>query len=324
MIALGVFLAWFITNGLISIVQYAFPSLPYQLPILIMKQCHVPANFITLITYVPNVMLVVLYFMFRPSRSASFCYWSGWNYMRKTHFAYRVFRCDTANQAFVEIPHYEVWPDWPHLHQQVVYAVAPHAIFAESVTFFFTLNKLFDAVTTIATSLMFWIPIVREIVSMAGVVAATTSNIAHELDSGRSIVILPEGMRAALHVNEVNGVMRVLRGQTGGESEPRKGFIRCATSCKNNVVIVPVYNAGAEKTYTTYNIFPWLQRRMLRNYMFPWPLFSFGLYGSFWPKKTQINVCIGEPISCKGKTVDQIHEEFCVAMESLIATSKLI
>lgn len=326
-IVLDIFLAWFITNSLIALFQYLFPSLPYALPVLVLQQFHIPAGFVTLVTYFPNAMLVGLYFMYRPSRSAAFCHWQGWNYMRKTHFSYRVYSCGPggpAGPALIERTNYESWPDWPHLHNQVVYAVAPHAIYAESVTFFFTLNKLFERVTTIATSLMFWIPIVREVISLAGVVAATTANIAHELDSGHSIVMLPEGIRAVLHINESNGVMRVLRGQTQGENEPRKGFIRCVMACAKDVLIVPVYNAGAEKTYTTYNIFPWLQRRMLRNYMYPWPTFSFGYFYSFCPKKTQINVCLGQPIHCKGKTVDQVHEEFCVAMEHLIAVSKQI
>jgi 1-acyl-sn-glycerol-3-phosphate acyltransferase len=282
----------------------------YHLPALIMREFGIPEGFILLVMYLPNVLLIGLYFMFPLSKSQAFCNMRAWEYMRTHHFKYKTFTFLGGKKVKPGI-------EWPK--RQVIYAVAPHAIFAESVTFFFTLNKAFEKVTTVATSLLFCIPIVRECACLAGVIAANTANIAHELNTGKSLVIHPEGMRGALHINESNGIMNVLRGLTGGESDPRKGFIRCAHACSHEVAIVPVYNQGAEKTYTTFHIFPWFQKRMLRNYYYPWPLVCFGWYGSFWPKPVQINVIMGKPISCVGKTVDEIHEEYCSAMEQMIS-----
>ena len=324
-IILDIFLAWLITNSLISLFQWCFPFFPYALPVLIMNRFHIPSGFISLTMYLPNALLVGLYFMVKLPKSRAFCHWKGWEYMRRVHFSkdrrgppYGRAGVDGALSdgayALSERAH------WPHLQgRQVIYAIAPHAIFAESVTFLFTLNPLFEGCTTIATSLLFWIPIVREFACLAGVVAANTANIAHELDAGRSIIMLPEGMRGALHVNEPNGVMHVLEGTA--ESEPRKGFIRCAIASNRDVCIVPVYNKGAEKTYTTFHIFPWFQKMMLKNYMYPWPIFCFGWYGSFWPKPVPIKVMVGKPIECKGKSVDEVHALYCKAMRELITAS---
>ena len=276
-----------------------------------MQNMHIPQDFIQLALYLPNVLLVGMYYMFPLPKSNAFRHMHVWEYMRREHFAYSIIppaNCGNDNN----------WR-WPHLDHQVIYAVAPHAIYAETVTFFFTLNKHFDKVTTVATSLLFWIPIVREFACLAGAVAATSANIAHEFEQGRSIVMLPEGIRGAMYVNDPKGMSKVLRG-LGGENEPRKGFIRLAlTACQDRTIsIVPIYHAGAEKTYTTYNVFPWLQKRMLRTFMYPFPVVNFGWLGSFWPKPTKITIHVGKPIVCsKDRTVDDIHEEYCLAMEQL-------
>lgn len=324
-IILDIFLAWLITNSLISLFQWCFPFFPYAFPTIIMRSFHIPEGFIHLALYLPNALLVGLYYMFRLPKCNAFRHWHGWEYMRREYFKYEVKAPPPppsggagAKNGNIETRQGEF--QWPHLKSQVIYAVAPHAIYAESVTFFFTLNKQFDKVTTIATSLLFWIPIVREFACLAGAVSATSANIAHEFEQGKSIVMLPEGIRSAMHVNDPNGMSKVLRG-IGGENEPRKGFIRLALSMadKDRIIsIVPVYNAGAEKTYTTYNVFPWLQRRMMRNYMYPFPIFNVGWYGSFWPKAVKITIHVGKPIVCsKDKSVDDIHEEYCSAMEAL-------
>lgn len=331
-IILDIFLAWLITNSLISIFQWCFPFFPHAFPTIVMRSFHIPEGFIHLALYLPNALLVGLYYMFRLPKCNAFRHWHGWEYMRREYFRYEVVPhsppppkggAGSGGEKKKEKKTRPPMSDefvWPHTSGQVIYAVAPHGIYAESVTFFFTLNKQFDKVTTIATSLLFWIPIVREFACLAGAASATSANIAHEFEQGRSIVMLPEGIRSAMHVNDPNGMSKVLRG-TGGENEPRKGFIRLALSMadKDRIIsIVPVYNAGAEKTYTTYDVFPWLQRRMMRNYMYPWPIFNFGWYGSFWPKPVKITIHVGKPIVCsKDRSVDDIHEEYCSAMEEL-------
>lgn len=326
-IVIDLFLIWFITNGIITCISYLigidlllnFHNILELIPI-------VPNGFKMLFFYVPNVFLFGLYFMFLNfSQFNAFKFWYGWSYIRNTHFSLKTYEIDTNETILIEVETH-----WKPPHQygkQILYAVCPHGVYAEVVIFCFTLNRVFEEVTTIATSLLFWIPILREFACIAGAMPANTSTICSQLDHGKSIILLPEGLRGVLHPH---GTINVLRG-IPGENEPRKGFIRCALSSKNhnNLFIVPVYTKGVNDLYQLYLPFPWLQKRLLSNFYYPFPLISIGWYGTFFPKSKQIKICYGRKISLVDsfghlKEVDQIHEEYCQNVEELIKLSKKI
>jgi 1-acyl-sn-glycerol-3-phosphate acyltransferase len=321
-IVVDLFLAWFITNGIISSISWAIGiDLSATLRSILALVPLVPEGFKTLILYVPNALLVGLYFMFCAlPRSDTFKFWSGWAYMRDVHFAAKSYEMGSRGSVLTEVT-----PTWrpPHARgdgKQIVYAVCPHGIHAEVVVFCFTLNRMFDGVVTIATSLLFWIPILREFACLAGAMPANTATICSQLDHEKSIILLPEGLRGALHPNNTVGVLRGIQ----GENEPRKGFIRCALSSKNHrsLCIVPVYTKGADKLYSLYLPFPWLQKRLLSKFYYPLPLVSIGWYGTFWPKTGQIKVCYGLPIPLFNREVDDVHEEYCQAIEGLIKAAE--
>jgi hypothetical protein len=57
-----------------------------EYPRYVLESLHVlPANFIILLGYLPNAILVVLYFLWRPLESPDFKNWWGWEYLR-SHF----------------------------------------------------------------------------------------------------------------------------------------------------------------------------------------------------------------------------------------------
>jgi len=202
-----------------------------------------------------------------------------------------------------------------HTHQQVIYAICPHGIHGEATILYFVLNKLFNTVIIVATSVLFYIPIIREFAALGGAVPANTATISHLLDEGRSIMLLPEGLRGALYAEND---LRVLKGHTDGDSEPRKGFIRLALTSKNHktLKIVPVWMHGVEHMYTVFRPIVWLQRLILKNYRYPWPLLNWGV--GFWPRTDKpITVYFGEPISLIGKEVDDVFGEFVKSMENL-------
>jgi hypothetical protein len=302
-VLLGAFLLWAISNALITLLLWvlAIPDAVYEWPFRVLREWgHVPGGFVTLVSFAPHLVCVSVYYLVvNLPESRAFRFWSGWEWVRQKHFSVR-----------------EPGPDdWrpPHLDQQVIYAVAPHGIYAEATTFYFVLNELYAGVVVMATSLLFWIPIVREFAALAGARPATTANIAALLDAGHSIIIMPEGMRGALHVDEgPAGVLRVL--------QTRKGFVRCALASKTHATlkIVPVYIHGVRELYRTWLPWPWLQGHLLSKYYYPWPIINWGWWGTFWPRKTPLRVCFGTPISLTHKDgVDGVHEEFMEQMRSL-------
>lgn len=209
----------------------------------------------------------------------------------------------------------------PHLaQQQVIYAVAPHSMYAEHVTFGMVLNPLFEGVTVICTSLLFWLPFVRECVMAVGAQPAKSAVITQLLDEGRSIIILPEGLRGVLHDKSVD----VLRG-IPGECAPRKGFLRCALGSKprKTLVIVPVYAHGARPLYRLILPWPRLQSWALSQFYYTWFVIQLGWYGTCFPKAGRVTFCVGEPIPLYDgeelRDIDELHAEFCQAMERLSA-----
>lgn len=293
LLSLDLFLAWWITSFVVDGVAHLL-SIPMHVPRLIMEELNVPPGFIALAYLLPNVLLVGLYFFFQLPESRRFRTWSGWDRIR--------------------VPTVE-HGERPSRDQQVIYAVCPHGIHGEGVIMHFVMSKLYEHTTVVASSLLFWIPIVRECASLAGAQPANTATIARLLDRGTSIVMQPEGLRGAIHPPNLS----VLRG-IPGECQPRKGFIRCAMTSSNHktIRIVPVYMAGIDRLYRVYHLFPWLQRLILSKYMYPWPLLNFGHYWSFWPRLDQtIHVYFGKPISLEGKEVDDVFQEYVDEMERL-------
>lgn len=308
-LAVGALLLWFSTS-FILFVMYQFcvkiiglPPHLFELPAILLKMFHIPSIFLIL----PNVLLAGVYFAYRPPESKSFKHWKGWEYFRTTFFPIRMIDYET-----------------PKTNDIIrIYAVAPHGVYPVSVIFQFILNASFDYVTVVVTSLLFWIPIVREFACLAGCMPANSSDIVALLDKGRSVLIVPEGMRATLYYNDPDGVMRVLRG-IPGENEARKGFVRCAvgSALHTQIQIIPVYASGERELYTVYNGFGplrWLQRIMLSTYRYGWPVFAFGWWGSPFPKPKRLTLHFGDPIHVGKREVDDIFDEYCNKMQKLIA-----
>jgi 1-acyl-sn-glycerol-3-phosphate acyltransferase len=321
LICLDVFLLWLITGGICSIGLYfcvricGMPPSLFELPFFLMSYAQIPNGFIVLARFTPNLILVGIYFMYSLPKSQSFKCWWGWEWLRRCYFGLTEPSKpnNLRKSGESESPSKLVDSDSP----PKIFAVSPHGCYGESVIIGFTLNPQFKSVTTISTSLLFWIPIVREFAYLAGCVPANSHNISHELSLGNSIVLIPEGLRGTLHPSH-----KVLRG-IPGECEPRIGFIRCAMMHKQ-YVIVPVYCHGIDKLYTTYNIFPWLQKQFLKTYYYPWPMINFGWWGSFWPKRGEgLRYVFGKEIHLVNqetgelRDIMEIHAEYCDAIKKL-------
>lgn len=302
LICIDIFLAWIITSGIcfsifyLSVRIFGLPPTIFEIPFLMMAYVKIPSGFILLARYTPNLLLIGIYFMYSLPKSQAFKCWWGWDYLRKHYF------CVTEEDE-------KKYSDSPK-----IYAVAPHGSYGEAVIINFTLNPKYKHVITISTSLLFYIPIVREFANLAGAVPASSHHISRELASKNSIVLIPEGLRGIFYPSH-----EVLRG-IPGESDARIGFIRCAMMHKE-YTIVPVYCHG--QLYKNYNIFPWLQKKILKNYYYPWPMINFGWWGTFWPKRANLKYAFGEEISLINhktgelRDIMDIHKEYCDVIEKM-------
>lgn len=249
-------------------------------------------EFLVLLGYFPNFLLVGLYMMYNLPENEWFKTLWFWEYLRNDYFSYKV----EGEQK---------------QDKQIMYAVFPHGVYAAGAAFYFTLNPKYNLNTkTIATSLLFWIPIVRECASLAGVVPANTKEIIDELDKGNNVLLLPEGLRGLLHRDDPCTVLK-----------KRKGFIRCAVTSANseNIAIVPVYIKGGNELYNVFFPWRWAQGKLLSKFYYPWPVLCWGAWWCpFFPKSKQLTVCFGEPIDVYGKSVNEIHSKFMIQANELI------
>lgn len=316
-ICIDIFLAWLITSGICFLIfqlliYSGIPPNMFDIPFVIMEYAKIPSGFVLLARYTPNLILVGMYFMYQPPKSMSFKCWWVWEYCRRHWFKVTGLEEEREDRKILGK---EIGCE-PPLSFPKIFAISPHGSYGESSIIGFTLNPKFKHVTTISTSLLFWIPIVREFAYLAGAIPANSHNISHELGLGHSIALVPEGLRGIFYPSH-----QVLRG-IPGESDARIGFIRCAMTYKE-CVIVPVYCHGIDKLYTNYNIFPWLQKKLLKTYYYPWPMLNFGWWGTFWPKRGELRYEFGNeihlinPKTGELRDIMDVHKEYCDAIEKM-------
>jgi len=323
-ICIDIFLAWLITSAIcFSILQLliysGIPTNMFEIPFIVMEYAKIPTGFVLLARYTPNLILIGIYFMYQPPKSMAFKCWWIWEYFRRNWFKVTGEEIGKAKEGCKITGEEEPTKDKSFAGSSsspVIYAVSPHGSYGEASIIGFTLNPKFKHVTTICTSLLFWIPIVREFAYLAGAIPANSHNISHELGLGHSIVLVPEGLRGIFYPSH-----QVLRG-IPGESDARIGFIRCAMTYKESTII-PVYCHGIDKLYTNYNIFPWLQKKLLKTYYYPWPMLNFGWWGTFWPKPVELRYEFGSEIHLVNpktgelRDIMDVHKEYCDAIEKM-------
>lgn len=205
---------------------------------------------------------------------------------------------------------------------QYIYAVVPHGVYAEGAIMGMVLRDQFASATIVCSSLLFWLPIVREFAMLVGAIRADAASIIKSLDAGNSLILLPEGMRGALHVGTF---LDVLRGAPHVGCKPRTGWIQCVAKSVNrdNIRIVPVYIDGTADMYWRWNnnvTWNWLQQLLLRHVHYPWPMVHTGAYGTFWPRSVPLRVVCGIPIAFPPPPngVQSVQDTYCDAICDLM------
>lgn len=148
------------------------------------------------------------------------------------------------------------------------------------------------------SSVLFWLPIVKEFVGWAGAFPCHGEDIRAMLKSKQSVVLYPGGL------NEIPGATYL---QT---YKRRTGFIKIAMEL--GVDIVPCWVDGENELYDVYHPFPTLQHWCYRQFRYPWPLISWGWrWVPFLPKSNPLTVIVGDPITTHPSGSIEVYDEQC-------------
>ena len=206
---------------------------------------------------------------------------------------------------------------------QFIFAVFPHGtnsdfrILMDGILHT-VLPSVAEKVRVLAASVLFRIPLVREIATWTRCVDARRSVAEGLLDNKYSILVLPGGMDEQL-VTEYQKETLYLR--------KRKGFIKLAM--RKEVPVVPVYVFGTSDHFVTSNLCFKARHWIMKNLKMCIPL-ARGLAGSACPLPVKTTIVMGEPISFSPKIagqptqdeIDAAHCEFTKAVVTLFDEHK--
>lgn len=162
----------------------------------------------------------------------------------------------------------------------------------------------------IAASVLFRIPIVREMSLLFGAMDCSRPACHTILKKGMSLVLWPGGL------DESNG----LTDDDSVRLRTRSGFVRLAV--EYGTPIVPVFTFGELECVSAWSPWPtWVVDALRRRFRVSTALFV-GRWGTFLPRRVPLNMCIGPPITVRrlAPTEEGYEEEVAVAYKAYRAT----
>lgn len=170
----------------------------------------------------------------------------------------------------------------------------------------------------LAASILFYIPFIRELMLLFGNVDASAATAHHNLRKRRSLLIFIGGEKEQLMT--VPGEHKVYL-------KNRKGFIKLAI--QYGVPLVPAYCFGENELYTVSNAFLPFRKFLQKTFHIGLPI-CFGRYGTGWPLKKPLNLCLGHPISVQrlpkeaitDEAITTLHAVFCAKLTELFDAHK--
>lgn len=174
-------------------------------------------------------------------------------------------------------------------------------------------------VLTLAASVLFYLPLVRELSLWTRCIDASRRVASRALASGHSLMVIPGGEAEQMATRE--GVEEVFLAK-------RKGFVRLALA--HNAALVPCYAFGTVDLYSVYAGFlqgprEWLRKRL--GVAVPIYVGSCG----FLPRRVPVDVVLGEPLALPAcatpnepteAEVDAAHQKYLAALRRLFEEHK--
>lgn len=307
---------------------------------------HIVLNYIlflpTYIQVLVHVPLAIVYALWIPSEWKAFKTWPGWSYIRDDYLhitfhgpgKYIVNQRTHANDMDGE----DGDNNNNNTKRAYCFGVHPHGVYATSLMFGFALEPRMQqnhGVRVFGTSLLFRIPLVKELIGWGGTVQANRENVLFEMQAGNSVALAPGGLAEVPglvpewigHPKNVNKTCYPpeteyyrnwrIRGVVHG-----RGFLRYARQACD-VSVVPVWVEGEEDLYDVWIPFPRIQRWLLSTWLrYPGLIFTRGRpWAWFWPKSNvPLRIWIGLPLNVSPtqcRTLRDAEDAFYDALDGL-------
>ena len=206
-----------------------------------------------------------------------------------------------------------------------IFCSFPHG--ANTIHHFLTMTDCCGMLSTVyqgprrdlCASILFFIPIVRELLLFLGCVDASSMTAHFNLKKRRSLLIFIGGEKEQLMTSS---------GENKIYLNSRKGFLKLAL--EHGAHLVPMYAFGENETYTCVNnLAPQFQKWLQENLQIGFPI-CYGRWGSLIPNKVELQIEIGKPIKVekmnkkdiRQEQIDDLHKIFVEEMRRLFDRTK--
>ncbi|CAK8991642.1 Diacylglycerol O-acyltransferase 1 (Diglyceride acyltransferase) (Triacylglycerol synthase) (TAG synthase) [Durusdinium trenchii] len=233
---------------------------------------------------------------------------AAWPWFSQQEWGYHAFRRYLRLRIHVHPLLQEYPPEKP-----VVIAVHPHGVASDyrillDGMFYNALPK--REVLTLSASVLFCIPMVRELALWTRCIDARKSVAARALKKKHSLMVIPGGEQEQI---------RTVQGREEVFLRKRFGFIKLAL--EQQAAVVPCYAFGCVDLYATYTNFLFSPREYLRKTLGVCIPVYLGALG-FLPLRKPVHLVCGAPLelSCKvpGKPTDEeVQSAHCTYMDAL-------
>mmetsp|Transcript_5754 Transcript_5754/g.16427 ORF Transcript_5754/g.16427 Transcript_5754/m.16427 type:complete len:357 (+) Transcript_5754:180-1250(+) len=176
-----------------------------------------------------------------------------------------------------------------------------------------------DKIRALAASVLFWIPVAREISLWTGCIDASRPVAEATLKEGKSLIILPGGEAEQIRTQKGREIVYL---------KNRKGFVKLAL--RHGIPLVPVYVFGCSDSYHTYNgALPGFRMWLVKNLGVCITLCT-GLWGNpICPLPKTTTIVMGKPIRFGERSenptteeLDKAHAIFVRELSVLFETHK--
>eukprot|EP00850_Spirogloea_muscicola_P010383 SM000061S19210 [mRNA] locus=s61:94751:96513:- [translate_table: standard] len=203
--------------------------------------------------------------------------------------------------------------------QNYVLAVEPHSILPVGLLGICSHagHTPFKKTIALASSAIFYTPIVRHLWSWMGLAPATKSTFARLLRDGYTVSLVPGGVQECLYMKHGEEVVFL---------KQRLGFVKLAMQA--GAPLVPCFCFGQTGTYRWWRPSGTWYNQLSRQIGFA-PMAFWGMFGTPVPYPSPMYVVVGRPITvprCEHPSREQVaevHATFVTAMEQLFERHKV-